>query len=96
MLAAKEQMEYIVKKHNSLSIYAKSAYALSCLTVYNKQLANGNKISKQTVLETRNNISTIKKYVYKNDNISFSRKIEMFLFDHFISLYNVIIKIHSR
>lgn len=93
--ASEEQMEYISKKYPELEIYCKSAYALSYLTIYNKVIINGGVVSKKIIKEFKEKIKSNKKYVYNNKKISISRKIQIFMFLYFTSLYNIIIKIYK-
>ena len=95
IIAAKEQMTFIKKNYPSLSLYAESAYALSYLTIYNKQVKNNNNALKTMQKRFKDKTNGYRKSVYRNENISVAKKLGMFLFSHFPAVYNIIVKRYS-
>lgn len=91
--AARKQMNYLEKKYKNLKKCARTAYASAAITIYNIVLGNDGICEKKDLIYLQNIVKENYSFIKENDNISRIKKIQIYLFQKNIILYNFLFKL---
>lgn len=94
--AAKQQMEYLVKKYPNMKVLAHTSYASAALTVYDSYIKNGVKCSNKDLKHFKSVIKENKEFINQADYLSKSKKIQFTLFELNSMLYNIVFKYYRK
>lgn len=94
--AAKEQMDYLDKKHPELKTVGNVAYASSALTVYDFYLKNNVLCSEEKINHFKHVINENMEYIKGATYLSVSKRIQFKLFCLNPVLYNVVFKMYRQ
>lgn len=96
-IASYEQMNYLSEKYPYLEKYYKTAYALSNMNIFNQYITNRGEIPKKSELvEIKNCVRENYLFIKNNEQISFSRKLQAYLFLKNIKLYALLYKYYKK